>query len=141
MKKYGIFNTQLMRDITALGHLDSFVICDLGFPIPKDAEIVDLALVRGLPTVRQVIEAVLQEVAVQEVTFVEAAKESNPDFVDYIHKTFTKQAIGSVSFEEFREITKNAKFFIRTAEVVPCSNIRMVSASGVPDRMAKFLID
>ena len=44
MKKSGIINPKLIRCLAELGHFDSFVICDMGFPIPKHAERIDLSL-------------------------------------------------------------------------------------------------
>lgn len=35
MKRSGILNEQLMKELTGLGHFDGFVICDMGFPIPR----------------------------------------------------------------------------------------------------------
>ena len=49
MKKNGIINPELIRALTDLGHFDSFVICDMGFPIPPDAVRIDLTFVPGEP--------------------------------------------------------------------------------------------
>jgi len=61
MKKRGIINAQLAGLIAGLGHKDTFMIGDGGMPIPKGVEIVDLALCGGVPTFRQVMDAVLDE--------------------------------------------------------------------------------
>ena len=50
MKKFGILHPELMREITALGHYDSFVICDMAFPIPREAKRIDLAFIEGVPS-------------------------------------------------------------------------------------------
>ena len=50
MKKTGIFNVQLMMELTKLRHMDQFVICDAGFPVPKDANVVDVSLIAGVPS-------------------------------------------------------------------------------------------
>ena len=49
MKKKGIINPDLAYALADLGHMDSFVICDMGFPIPKDAKRIDLSVVAGMP--------------------------------------------------------------------------------------------
>ena len=47
MKKSGTLNSQLSRIIAMMGHSDRIVICDCGLPIPRGAEVVDLALTPG----------------------------------------------------------------------------------------------
>ena len=34
MKKRGIFNAQLIEELTKMRHTDRIVICDAGFPVP-----------------------------------------------------------------------------------------------------------
>ena len=41
MKKRGVINQQLSNALAGLGHGDYFLLCDAGFPIPKDVERVD----------------------------------------------------------------------------------------------------
>ena len=48
------------------------------------------------------------------------------------------QEVGYLSFADFREKVKDAKFFIRTGEKRPCSNIFMVTSSGAEERVAKY---
>lgn len=140
MKKSGILHSRLIGNIAALGHFDSFVICDMGFPIPKDGEIVDLALVRGVLNVRQVLAAVLEETVVQAAVLVEAIREANPELDAHVHKTLHRQQITYCTFEEFRNQAADARFYIRTAEDAPCANILLVSASGVAQRVEQFTV-
>ena len=65
MKKSGILNAQLIRCIAELGHKDLFMIGDAGMPIPKGVEIVDLVVCGGVPTFKQVMDAVLAETEVE----------------------------------------------------------------------------
>lgn len=68
MKKSGILNAQLIGCIAALGHKDLFMIGDAGMPIPKGIPIVDLVLCGGVPTFRQVMDAILEETVVEGYT-------------------------------------------------------------------------
>ena len=68
MKKRGIINAQLAGLIAGLGHKDTFMIGDGGMPIPKGVEIVDLALCGGVPTFRQVMDAIISPVCSASVT-------------------------------------------------------------------------
>ena len=48
------------------------------------------------------------------------------------------QEVGYLSFADFREKVKDAKFFIRTGEKRPCSNIFMVTSSGAEERAVSY---
>ncbi len=141
MKKGGILNAELIKEIASLGHYDSFVICDMGFPIPRGSHVIDLALIRGVPNVHQVLNAVLFETVIQEAVMVEQVKKANPSLDKDVRGLLRKQEINYCSFEMFRQKAAEAKFFIRTAEDAPCSNILLVSASGVIDRVLKYCIE
>ena len=77
MKKRGIINAQLAGLLAGLGHKDLFMVADGGMPVPKGVEIVDLALCGGVPTFRQVMDAVLDEVQVEGYTLAEEIVENN----------------------------------------------------------------
>ncbi len=141
MKKSGILNARLMEEITALGHFDTFVICDMGFPIPRDAVKIDLTLIKGIPTFMQTLNAVLNEVIVQKVFLIQRIKEANKELDVKICGLLTRQEIEYLNFEDFRTACKDAKFFVRTAEHLPCSNILMVTASGVQERVEQYDIN
>ncbi len=141
MKKDGILHPGLIRELTALGHFDSFVICDMGFPIPQGAVRIDLALVRGIPGLMQTLKAVIGEMVVQEAVLMECVKTANPHMHDEVTGLLTKQEIGYADLPEFRKRAADARFFIRTAEDTPCANILLVSASGVQERVDLYRID
>ena len=130
MKKTGIFNVQLMMELTKLRHMDQFVICDAGFPVPKDANVVDVSLIAGVPSFMLVLKAVLNELIVEDCTIFYFMKEYNRETYDELQKIFVKQDKKEVSMEEFIELSANAKLFIRTGELKPASNILLTSASG-----------
>jgi D-ribose pyranase len=138
MKKNGILNAKLMEVITELGHFDSFVICDMGFPIPKDALKIDLALEKGTPSFMQTLKAILREVVVQEATLMEGIKIHNPKTYDEILAILTKQTINYCDMDGFRKTATPANFYVRTGEFLPCSNIILVSASGVDARVQQY---
>jgi len=131
MKKNGILNPYLMEGLTSLGHLDSVVICDAGFPIPKEANYVDISLTAGIPDFLQVLHAVLNEIIVEEYVVFDFMQKYNPKYYEEIKRLFMKQKAVECSMDDFRDRAKAAKLFIRTGELLPASNIILVSASGV----------
>ena len=87
MKKFGIINARLAGYIAGLGHMDQFMIGDGGMPIPAGVPIVDLALCGGVPTFKQVMDAVLKETEVEFYTVAEEIKEYNPELLAYIEES------------------------------------------------------
>ena len=138
MKKSGIINSELSAALASLGHFDSFVICDMGFPIPKDAHRIDLTLTAGVPHFLPVLKACLNEVVVQEMVLMDGVKTANVPLHEELMRMVHHQDIGYVSLPEFRGRAKDAKFYLRTGETAPCSNIYLVSASGVQERVEKY---
>ena len=131
MKKSGILNKDLMAELTGLGHLDSFVICDAGFPIPYNAKKIDLAIIENLPTFLQILKAVLNEVIVEKITMLQETKKESIELYDELNEIFVKQDKAFLEFDKFYKVGVKAKFFIRTADFTPYANIILKSASGV----------
>ena len=67
MKKRGVINQQLSNALAGLGHGDYFLLCDAGFPIPKDVERVDMALTFGILSMNLCVLGFLDEIVVQNI--------------------------------------------------------------------------
>ena len=78
MKKSGILHAQLSGCVAALGHKDLFMVGDAGMPIPPGVTVIDLAVTKGVPTFRQVMDALLSEAAVEGCYLAEEIHEHNP---------------------------------------------------------------
>ena len=57
MKKNGILNAELAHAVASMGHTEIMMVVDAGFPIPRDAWRIDLAIEQDLPQ-RQAGQAV-----------------------------------------------------------------------------------
>jgi len=141
MKKSGILNAELMFGLTSLGHYDVVLICDSGFPIPRGADCIDLAIVENLPTMPQVLTAVLGEAIFSDYYIPDNMAERNKASYDYVTGLLSRQTKNEVPFSELCAIAEKAKLIIRTGDCRPCSNVALVSASGVPSTYTKFDID
>lgn len=131
MKKNGLLNAELMGELTKLRHQDKLVICDIGFPIPKGSNVVDVSLVEGLPTFLQVLKAVLNEIIVEEYVVFDFMKDYNRECYSFLKEHLVNQASSEVSMPDFVRASAEAKLFIRTGEPKPASNILLTSATGV----------
>lgn len=143
MKKRGIFNAQLIGELTKIRHTEKIVLCDAGLPVPQGKTLVDVSLVEGLPTVEQVFKAVCNEILIEEISIPEVFIQTRPTFYCLIKERFVNQRLNVIQNEQWTE-TLNApdvKLFIRTGDVLPCSNIILSSASGVPRHFEEFNVE
>lgn len=132
MKKSGILNAQLISCIAALGHKDLFMIGDAGMPIPKGVPIVDLVLCGGVPTFRQVMDAILDETVVEAYTIADEIEEKNPDLLAYIQEKLTGAEEERIPHTELKAMSANVKFAVRTGEFTPYPNIILRAGVAFP---------
>ena len=76
---------------------------DGGMPIPKGVEIVDLALCGGVPTFRQVMDAVLDEAEIESYTIAKEIVEKNPELLTYIREKLPEAEEKMILHTELKE--------------------------------------
>ncbi|GAA1126206.1 D-ribose pyranase [Arthrobacter flavus] len=119
MKKTGILNGPLNGILGTFGHGHLVVIADVGMRLPDTDTVVDLALVKGIPSFTEVLQAVLADVQVESSLLASEATGSsveeivraeglNPDFV---------------SHEDLKALLPSARLIIRTGEATPYANV------------------
>lgn len=129
MKKTKILNSDLSAVIALMGHTDTMAIGDAGLPIPESSKRIDLAVKRGLPSFMEVLETVLSELEVEEVTIASEIVSENSDLYETLKELFQSVKINLVPHTEFKEQTKRCKAVVRTGECRPFANI--ILQSGV----------
>ena len=123
MKKRGILNAQLSYLLAALGHKDLFMIGDAGMPIPEGVEVVGLVLTAGVPTFKQVLDAVLDEVQVEGYYLAHEIKEFNPELEEYIKAGLPEAEVEYMPHEDLKKFSGKCRFAIRTGEFSPYPNV------------------
>ena len=141
MKRRGVINQPLSGALAGLGHGDSFLLCDVGFPIPKGAERIALALSFGVPDMKQCLKAILEETVIQKVVIAEEMKGMNEEGYAFVKNTFQKQELNEISQEELVRLAQNVKFVVRSGELGCYSNLLMEAASGVDQFKKELIID
>ena len=134
MKKSLLLNSEISYVISKMGHTDTITIGDAGLPIPEGVERIDLSVSKGIPNFMPVLEAVVSELEVEEVTIAEElenASENSKKIYHEIMKLFGDRdiKINFISHEKFKEAVKKSKAVIRTGEFTPYTNI--ILQSGV----------
>ncbi|MDN6694560.1 MAG: D-ribose pyranase [Corynebacterium casei] len=129
MLKRGLLNPQLNEALSHLGHTDALVFADAGLPLPKDVAVVDLSITFGLPSIDDVIRAVMAELVVEGAT---VASESPAEFVSLVQETgkLADTAVTYISHEELKASLTGAKLIIRTGDTTPFANV--IFRCGVP---------
>ncbi len=121
MRRSGIINAKLAGELARLGHMDHFVVCDAGLPIPAGPEVVDLAFRFGVPRFEVVLTGLLEELVVEAATAAEEVIKENPPSYELLSSRLPDLAL--VSHEQFKRLTGGAKLVVRTGEDTPYSNV------------------
>ncbi|MFQ5343824.1 MAG: D-ribose pyranase [Anaerolineae bacterium] len=123
MKKRGILHPELSRVIAELGHTDTIVIADAGLPIPNGPARIDLAVVEGVPPFLTVLQAVLEEMQVEEATIAEEMVEVSPELYAQVMDMLGSVPVNQVIHQAFKLRTQDARAVIRTGEFTPYANV------------------
>ena len=127
MKRGGILNPALSHLLASTGHTDYFTVCDRGFPVPEGPERIDLALVDDIPTVLDVLAAVIAEWSLDRVLFAHEM-----DAISPVRVAEMRTLVGDVAFErvnhgQLKRLAQSARATVRTGDTVPYANIIVVS--------------
>jgi len=124
----GIVNPQVQSLLCRVRHTNMLVIADAAFPFWPEIETVDLSLVRGIPTIIQVLDAVLPNFKAGPIYMAKEFKRTNPQATQ---DAFAKACRGvEITFEphlEFKKRVPNAIGLIRTGDTTAYGNIILVS--------------
>lgn len=124
----GIINPQLQHLLCRIRHTNALVIADAAFPFWPEIETVDLTLVRGVPTIIQVLDAFLPNFKAGPIYMAEEFKRTNPKSTI---NNFTKACRGvPITYEphlEFKKRVPGAIGLIRTGDTTAYGNMILVS--------------
>lgn len=79
MLTHGILNSQLAAALAKLRHKDQFVISDCGLPVPQGVEVIDLALVFGIPRFSDVLNAIKADLVLESGIMAKEACNKKPE--------------------------------------------------------------
>lgn len=123
MKKDRLLNPQLIQAIAAMGHTDLLVVADAGLPIPKGVAVVDLSLVRGIPTFMETLRAVCEELVVEGYILAEEMEGKSPALYAQTRALLSGLPCETVPHEELKRLLQNASVVVRTGETTSYANV------------------
>jgi D-ribose pyranase len=127
MKRSGILNPALSHLLASTGHTDYFTICDRGFPVPEGPQRIDLALVDDIPTVLDVLAALVAEWSLDRVLITYEMDAISPDRVAEMRALLGDVPFERVSHGQLKRLAQSARATVRTGDTVPYANIIVVS--------------
>jgi simple sugar transport system permease protein/D-ribose pyranase len=133
MKRTGILNAPLSGALATLGHTDLILVVDAGFPIPRDANRIDLAIAENLPDLRTVLALIARELVVEGVVRADDVPSNNPRLDEWLKTTFEGAEFTTRSHAEvLGELAQQAKVIVRTGAFEPWGNVGLVCGVDVP---------
>ncbi len=132
MRPDTILHPQLARALAELGHTDTFMVLDAGFPVPGGVERIDLGFWPGLPTVVQVLEVMRRAVFVEEVRFAPEVATHNPRLYAELQRIYTGSGAtfaASTHEQLIEEFAPRAKFVVRSGDFQPWGNVLLVAST------------
>jgi D-ribose pyranase len=125
----GIVNPHVLSLVSRIRHTNTLVIADVAFPFWPAIETVDLSLIRGVPTIRQVVDALLPCWKCGAVFMAEEFRAHNDRRTQ---SAFARACRGvPITFEphiEFKKRVPTAIGLIRTGDPTMYANMILVSA-------------
>ena len=138
MVKHTIINAQLSYALSQARHGDAIVLCDANMPVPNGCPIIDLSLVRGVPSLVQTLKAMLNDMVVERYQVVELMPQYNPEMYVKLEGMLERIPGGTVSKGELQALMPKAKAVVRTGDFGSCCTMVLYSASGMDKYMEKF---
>lgn len=138
MKSGKILNAELSHAIASMGHGDLMIVCDAGFPIPRDTWRVDLAIVQDVPDLETVLTAVSQAFITETVSYAAEMAENNPPLLATVQRLFNTSAHAPIPHAQILgEMAAQAKVIVRTGAFDPWGNVLLYSGVDAPIWFAK----
>lgn len=129
MLKGKLIHPQLMAALSACGHGDKILIADGNYPLDSkttDAELIYLGLTPGLPTVTDVLDAILSASNVEKAQVMTPGEgEAEPEIFDEFRKMLPGQELEKLGRYEFYDAccVPGVKVAVSTGEKRTFANI------------------
>lgn len=132
MKPNSILHPELAKALAECGHTDIILVTDAGFPIPKDANRIDLGFYAGKPDVLDILQVLRKEIFVEEVIFASEVKSHHPNLYDSIQEIYTGSGAvfkGTTHEDLVENLAPKAKVVIRSGSLNAWANFALVAST------------
>jgi D-ribose pyranase len=123
-----LLNGRLASIVTTLRYGETIVVADAGLPVPRGTETLDLALVPGLPSTRQVVSALKDNLILLEIRIASEMATANQalrrEIIELFSGTDLVKEVGHV--EGIESQLASARLVVQTGETTPYGNVVLV---------------
>jgi D-ribose pyranase len=128
MLKTGIINGELASVLARFRHVNTLAIVDGPFPSYPGVELLDLAIIKGFPTIPDVLNAILPYLDLTGVILAnEFSEKVDAITVERYKKSYEHIPMELISHEEFKKKVGQALAIIHTGDAVPYSSVILKS--------------
>ena len=133
MKNSRILNKYLNNAIADMGHGDMLVIADAGFPIPDEAQRIELAIEKDKPGILEVVDLIMSDFIYERVVVAEEQKKYNPNLFASLNALSKRCKVETIPHSELIvSAPRAAKYIVRTGGFEPWGNILLYSGIDAP---------
>lgn len=132
MRPGRILHPELAKALAEVGHGDTVLITDAGFPIPRDARRVDLGLVEGTVDALEILRVIRAEIFAEEIRFDPAIVSEYPSLYASVQQICTGWGADFVAapHEELVDVwAPRAKVVIRSGSFTAWANFAITAAT------------
>lgn len=138
MVKHTVINAQLSAALSHARHGDAIILCDANMPVPNDCPVLDLSLVRGVPSLVQTLKSILNDFVAERYQVFELMPQYNPEMFETLGNMLERIPGGTISKEKLQDLMPKAKVVVRTGDFGSCCTMVLYSASGMDKYVTKF---
>ncbi|MFV0503847.1 MAG: RbsD/FucU domain-containing protein [Lachnospirales bacterium] len=132
MRPGRILHPELARALATCGHSDIVLVTDAGFPIPKNACVINLGYYEGQVDVIDILKMLRKEIFVEAVSFATEVETRHPDLYKDIQKIYTGSGAEFVSTTHenlVEKIAPKAKVIIRSGSFNAWANFALICST------------
>ncbi|MDY7103077.1 MAG: RbsD/FucU domain-containing protein [Actinomycetota bacterium] len=132
MQPNRILHAGLAGALATLGHTDVVLVTDAGFPIPAEANIVDLGLTAGTVDVLTILRTLREHLFVEEVRFAPEVKTRYPSLYGRVQEIYTgsgAQFLPAPHEELIAQWAPRAKVVVRSGSLTAWANFALTAST------------
>ncbi|CAC13773.1 HIGH AFFINITY RIBOSE TRANSPORT PROTEIN RBSD [Mycoplasmopsis pulmonis] len=128
---FQIINTTLNETLSRIQTNQKIVVCDPYFPIPVGANILDLSLIANVPSFKQLMFLIIENLHIKALVLSNEIKEHNYDYLAYLISSKLPISLSN-NFEEFKYLSSqnDVVLYVRVGELTPFSNTIVVAGKA-----------
>jgi len=132
MQKNTILNSKLAGELAKVGHTHTVLVTDAGFPIPEDANVVELGLTAGTIDVLEILKVLREHMFVEKVRFAPEVKTHYSSLYSQVQEIYTGSgAIFEPCTHEdlVDKVAHEARLIIRSGSLTCWGNFALTAAT------------